>query len=72
MGGRTDRQPGAHVLLAVLEHLITTMVAPTALADVARDRFLVDVLPALDPIGAASIAQAFTWPLAYLVRIVRE
>ena len=41
-------------------------------ADVLRDRFLVDLLPAFDAVGAAGIGQALARLLAHFVRIVRQ
>ena len=47
------------VLLAIVEHRRLAPNTPVAFADVFSDRRLVELLPTLDPIGAARVNQAF-------------
>ena len=61
-----------HVLFAVVEAGFFAVLAPAAFADGLSNRRLVDVLPALDPIGATGVGEAFALPLPHFVRIIRQ
>jgi hypothetical protein len=67
-----QRRGCAHVFFAIFKYSFAAVIAPTAFADVACDRFLVDLLPTLDAVGATGVRQTLARPLTHFIRIMGE